>query len=134
MSALVSCSSSSPFRASFLQVHEMLSCWQQLFVVTTSVMPSDLTRALLEAGAKAVVCCRADALLDDDPVAVAEFMAAFYQRLLSGRPIVSALTHAGETCDSENQSVHVFLAVSPDDFDMLCTTGALFASKEVCTP
>ena len=79
-----------------VQVHKMLSCWQQLIVVTTSVMPSGLAKALLEAGAKAVVCCRGDTSIDMDPEATNEFMAAFYQHLLSGRPIVKALAHAGK--------------------------------------
>lgn len=73
----------------------MPSCWEQLIVVTSSVMPSDLVKALLDGGAKAVVCQRADCPPSCTPQAVADFMIAFYQQLLSGRPIITSLARAG---------------------------------------
>lgn len=72
----------------------MPSCWEQLVVVAPSVMPTDLAKALLESGAKAVICRSAEQPADS-PNAAAEYFTAFYQHLLSGRPVVASLAHAG---------------------------------------
>ena len=99
----------------------MLSCWQELIVVTTSVMPSELAKALLEAGAKAVVCCRGDASVDEEAEAMKEFMTAFYQHLLSGRPVVKALIHAGKLL------VHYQMKI----FKLCCTAELIISSIQL---
>ena len=77
----------------------MLGCWQGQIVVTSSQVPKALAKSLLEAGATAVVCWEAAATTAEAPTAaVAEFFGAFYDVLLSGRPIVKALAHAGTGC------------------------------------
>ena len=73
----------------------MLSCWERQIVVTTSVMPGELAKALLEAGAKAVVCRAANDESRGEDKNIAAFFDAFYALLLSGRSIVKALSHAG---------------------------------------
>ena len=74
----------------------MLGCWQGQIVVSSSQMPKALAKSLLVAGATAVVCWEATATTAGAPAAaVAEFFGAFYDMLLSGRPIVKALAHAG---------------------------------------
>ena len=73
----------------------MLSCWEGEVVVTSSVMPSPLAKALLEGGAKAVVCREGAPHPSEAPSLTVDFFTAFYQVLLSGRPIVQALAQAG---------------------------------------
>lgn len=74
----------------------MLSSWESLVVVTASVVPKTLAKALLEAGAKALVCREAASSLDDSATnLIPAFLIAFYSLLLSGRPLMKALAHAG---------------------------------------
>ena len=74
----------------------MLGCWEGQVVTTSSVVPKPLAKALLEAGAHAVVCREAvGAAADESHVDAVAFFTAFYHRLLSGRPAVQALAHAG---------------------------------------
>ena len=94
----------------------MFGCWEHQIVVASSVMPSELAKALLEAGAKAVVCRRADAQQKEEPGMSVEFLAAFYERLLSGRPIVSALAQAGMS------AIHTFMLC---DSQRCCIEGNL---------
>jgi len=81
-----------------LQVAKMLSCWEGEVVVTSSIMPSALAKSMLEGGAKAVVCREGAPHPREAPQITVDFFVAFYQVLLSGRPVVQALAHAGEFC------------------------------------
>jgi len=78
-----------------LQAAKMLSCWENEVIVTSSVMPSSLAKALLEGGAKAVICREGAAHPSQAVGLTVDFFATFYRVLLSGRPIVQALAHAG---------------------------------------
>lgn len=78
-----------------VQVHKMLSCWEKQIVVTTSIMPVELAKKLLEAGAKAVICRGADTDIKEKDEDIVSFFSAFYSVLLSGRPVVKAISHAG---------------------------------------
>lgn len=75
----------------------MLSCWQDQIVVTPGLVTRPLAKALLEAGAKAVVCREAGSQLSQAATqAMPAFFAALYRVLLSGRPVLKALSQAGK--------------------------------------
>ena len=86
----------------------MLSYWDAKIVVAIVPLPVGFAKALLESGAKAVVCrqqhpgvSRSSSIASladfrEDKAAVLGFFEAFYKVLLGGFPIVKALASAGQ--------------------------------------
>ena len=105
-----------------MQVRHMLKFWEAKIVVAIVHLPIGLAKALLESGAKAVICRQANSQVDkgnislsnslvnlsdyfargssdqkEDRLAMSGFFEAFYRVLLAGFPIVKALAAAGKT-------------------------------------
>ena len=64
----------------------MPGVWDSRLVTTTARLPEDLVSALLESGAKAVLCAAPDAAAAPTEAAVAYFE-ALYRQLLSNVPL-----------------------------------------------
>lgn len=77
----------------------VLGGWQDVVVTTSAILPRPLIRALLSAGCKAVIC-RSASSQELDPDLAAAFFCTLCKQMVSGRPIMAALEHAGQQVPS----------------------------------